>query len=166
MMASRRCHDLPGRRPFTVEARLVDMPDGALASVRAAMLGFVGEYLLDFDRAAEAEGLTQAQARVLGFAVQGMSMGEVAHHFGCDPSNVTAKADRLVALGLVERRSDPRDARVKLIVATPEGVDTALRLRDRRTWLAGALARLDDDEIATVQRALDLLGRAASTGRA
>ncbi|QFR96322.1 MarR family winged helix-turn-helix transcriptional regulator [Streptomyces tsukubensis] len=148
-------------RPFTLEALPEPEASGPLAPVREALLGLVGEYLLDFEQAAESEQLTQAQARVLGFAVRGMSMRQIAHQFGCDPSNITGKVDRLVALGLVERRPDPRDARIKRVVATDKGRAKAVRLCERRTWLSTALGRLESDEVAHVQHALGLLGRMA-----
>jgi DNA-binding MarR family transcriptional regulator len=68
----------------------------------------------------------------------------------CDPSNVTGLADRLEERGLVERRDDPSDRRVKGLALTPKGG----RVRD------DFMARLMDppEEIASLpaedQRAL------------
>jgi DNA-binding MarR family transcriptional regulator len=146
-------------RPFTLESLPADLADPALLATRTDMLLFVGEYLLDFERAAEAEGLTLAQARVLGFAVTPSSMRDIAYQFGCDPSNITAKIDRLVGLGLVERQPDPQDARVKRIAATERGVQTAIRLCQRRTWLGETLKRLNKRELKLVRDALKLLRR-------
>jgi DNA-binding MarR family transcriptional regulator len=50
-----------------------------------------------------------------------MPMGELAKVLVCDNSNVTWITDRLEDRGLVERRPDARDRRVKLLVLTPEG---------------------------------------------
>ena len=143
-------------RPFTIES-LPEGIDPSTLQVREEMLLFVGEYLLDFERAAAAEGLTLAQARVLGFTVRPSSMREIAHKFGCDPSNITAKIERLVELGIAERQVDAGDARVKRIATTPLGIETALRLCQRRTWLAEALGNLSPDEMATVADAMKLL---------
>jgi DNA-binding MarR family transcriptional regulator len=151
--------------PFTVESLPEGVAAGPLMPLRSALLDFVGEYLLDFEQAAGAEGLTLAQARVLGFAVLGLSMKEIAHQFGCDPSNITGKIDRLVALGLVERKADPKDARVKRVVATPQGTRTAVRLCDQRTWLKDALGQLDEDEVKAVRHAFDLLRRTPKSAR-
>jgi DNA-binding MarR family transcriptional regulator len=126
------------------------------------MLEFVGEFLLDFEDAARRAGLTLAQARVLGFAVlKPSSMREIAEQFGSDPSNITAKVDRLIDLGLVERRPDEADGRIRLIAATPAGVELAQRLCASREWIAGVLSQLDDDEVDTVRTALGLLLRTA-----
>ena len=48
-------------------------------------------------------------------------MRELADELFCDASNVTALADRLEAKGLVERRPDPGDRRVKALALTSEG---------------------------------------------
>ncbi len=147
-------------RPYTYETLTGDLARGQFPPVRMAMLEFVGQYLLDFEKASQAAGLTLAQTRVLGFAaMKPSSMGEIAEQFGCDPSNITAKADRLVELGLAERRPDPSDGRVKLIAATPEGVQMSKQICDSRDWLSQLLAGMTDDEVETVQQALRLLTR-------
>src|SRR3954469_25823498 len=48
-------------------------------------------------------------------------MGRIAQILQCDSSNVTWITDRLEERGLVERRADPRDRRVKLIALTEDG---------------------------------------------
>jgi MarR family transcriptional regulator, organic hydroperoxide resistance regulator len=47
---------------------------------------------------------------------------EVAKWLTCDASNVTGIVDRLEARGLVQRRPDPGDRRVKMLALTAEGV--------------------------------------------
>lgn len=147
---------------FTGETPTGAMARGALPEVRLAMLEFVGEFLLDFERAARRAGLTLAQARVLGFAVlRPSSMRDIAEQFGSDPSNITAKVNRLLALDLVERLDDPLDGRIKLISATEQGRRLSAELCSSREWLAEVLGRLSADEVETVQSALDLLLRPA-----
>ena len=46
----------------------------------------------------------------------------MARWLTCDASNVTGIVDRLEARGLVERRPDPGDRRVKMLALTDEGV--------------------------------------------
>ena len=53
-------------------------------------------------------------------------MQRLASVMRCDPSNVTGLANRLEERGLVERRDDPSDRRVKGLALTPKGV----RMRD------------------------------------
>jgi MarR family transcriptional regulator, organic hydroperoxide resistance regulator len=56
-----------------------------------------------------------------------ISMRELADRLKSDPSNVTGLIDRLEARGLVERRPDPADRRIKGLALTSAGA----RLRER-----------------------------------
>jgi DNA-binding MarR family transcriptional regulator len=138
--------------PFSVE------PATEHAEVRAALYELVGRFLIDFERSAQAHGLTLAQARALGFAAaEPLSQRRLAEHFGCDPSNISLLVDRLVERKLVERRPDPRDGRVKLVAATDAGRDVALRCCQDREWLGPALDRLEPDQLEAVRDALAVL---------
>jgi DNA-binding MarR family transcriptional regulator len=139
-------------RPFSVE------PATEHGEIRAALHDLVGRFLADYERAARAHGLTLAQARVLGFAVcEPLSQRRLAAHFGCDPSNISVIVDRLVERALVERRPDPADGRVKLIGATPAGVELATRCCREREWLGPALDNLTPAQRTALGEALDLL---------
>ena len=87
-----------------------------------------------FPRVAAEFGLSPPQLNVLRMLGPGVElpMSALAGMLYCDPSNVTGLVDRLEARGLIERRADPEDRRVKRLASTAEG----RRLRDR------ALARL------------------------
>ena len=50
-----------------------------------------------------------------------ISMRELAERLKSDPSNVTGLIDRLEARGLVERRPDPKDRRIKGLALTSAG---------------------------------------------
>lgn len=67
--------------------------------------------------------------------------------FHCDASNVTGIIDGLEKKGLVSRRSDPHDRRIKVIQLEPAGKHLQQTILER---LATAndfmLARLSDDE--------------------
>src|SRR2546425_2620868 len=56
-----------------------------------------------------------------------ISMRELAERLKSDPSNVTGLIDRLEARGLVERRPDPNDRRIKGLALTAAGA----RMRER-----------------------------------
>jgi DNA-binding MarR family transcriptional regulator len=128
------------------------------AEIRAALHELVGRFLADYERAANAQELTLTQARVLGFATcEPLSQRALAARFGCDPSNISVIVDRLAERGLVERRPDPRDRRVKLIAATPAGSELAHRCCEQREWLGAALAGLSEPELQTVRAGLTLL---------
>ncbi|WP_043264215.1 MarR family transcriptional regulator [Streptomyces sp. CT34] len=90
----------------------------------------VVRYHEEYEHAAAEHSLTGAQARLLSLlAVEPLPMRRLAQQLKCEPSNVTGIVDRLESRGLVERRPDPADRRVKLAAPTAEGVRTAERLR-------------------------------------
>src|SRR5438132_14009568 len=57
-----------------------------------------------------------------------ISMRELAERLRSDPSNVTGLIDRLEARGLVERRPDPTDRRIKGLALTSAGATMRARL--------------------------------------
>ncbi|WP_455356250.1 MarR family winged helix-turn-helix transcriptional regulator [Streptomyces sp. SYSU K217416] len=117
----------------------------------------VARYYEEYDHAAGKHQLTGAQARVLGLlSIEPMPMRRIAQKLKCEPSNVTGIVDRLEARGLVERRPDPADRRIKLAAPTAEGRETAARLRDSLDFAREPLAGLSVDE-RTILR--DLLKR-------
>ncbi len=85
------------------------------------------------------------------------TMGELAERLSCDASNVTGIVDRLEGRGLVERRSAPRDRRVKALALTDAGHELCERVRLRMTEPPEPIRRLP----AADQRALrDIFRRA------
>ncbi|MFD4760300.1 MarR family transcriptional regulator [Streptomyces sp. NBC_00846] len=117
----------------------------------------VARYYEEYDEAAAAHSLTGAQARVLGLlALEPIPMRRIAQKLKCEPSNVTGIVDRLETRGLVERRPDPADRRVKLAAPTEKGARTAQELRDSLTFAREPLAELSDEDRATLR---DLLRR-------
>lgn len=112
-------------------------------------------------------GLTPAHAgalRLLG-QLDACPMRLLAEGLRCDASNVTAIVDRLEERGLVERRSDGRDRRVKLVIVTEAGRQAQAHLEAALFEPPPALGVLDDDEraqlarlVAKVRGALDAAG--------
>jgi len=99
-------------------------------------------------------GLKMVQALEPGVE---LPMSAVAERLFCDASNVTGMVDRLEARGLLERRDDPRDRRVKLIAITDEGALLREQVLERLHEPPEAIARLSRAD----QRALrDLMRRA------
>jgi DNA-binding MarR family transcriptional regulator len=60
----------------------------------------------------------------------GRTMRSLAEEWGCDASNATWIVDRLEKRGLVERRAEPGDRRVKLVVLSAAGVKARKQLLD------------------------------------
>jgi DNA-binding MarR family transcriptional regulator len=85
-----------------------------------------------------------------------ISMRELADRLKSDPSNVTGLVDRLEARGLVERRPDSNDRRIKGLALTSAGARMRARLFARLYSAPPAVAELSDSD----QRALrDVLQR-------
>jgi DNA-binding MarR family transcriptional regulator len=80
------------------------------------------------------------------FALQALDepvpMSSVADILRCDRSAVTWITDRLEERGYVERRSDERDRRVKLLALTEEGWRVREEIRRRLAVPPDALVRL------------------------
>jgi DNA-binding MarR family transcriptional regulator len=67
---------------------------------------------------------------------------------------------RLEEAGWVTRAADPEDRRSSLVSITPDGRALLEKLRTRKdAFLAQRLAKLDADELATLERAADILER-------
>ncbi|MDT9692177.1 MarR family transcriptional regulator [Streptomyces sp. P9(2023)] len=117
----------------------------------------VARYHEEYEQAASEHALTGAQARVLGLlSMEPVPMRKIAQKLKCEPSNVTGIVDRLETRGLVERRPDPADRRVKLAAPTPEGRDTARRLRESLDFAREPLGQLTEVERTLLR---DLLKR-------
>ncbi|GAA1580564.1 MULTISPECIES: MarR family winged helix-turn-helix transcriptional regulator [Streptomyces] len=117
----------------------------------------VARYHEEYEQAAASHQLTGAQARVLHLlSVEPTPMRRIAQKLKCEPSNITGIVDRLESRGLVERRPDPADRRVKLAAATEEGLRTADRLRDSLGFAREPLAGLSEEERTALR---DLLRR-------
>ncbi|CAM5500192.1 MarR family transcriptional regulator OS=Streptomyces alboniger OX=132473 GN=CP975_10805 PE=4 SV=1 [Streptomyces alboniger] len=107
----------------------------------------VGRYHEEYEEAAAGHSLTGAQARVLGLlSLEPLPMRRIAQKLKCEPSNITGIVDRLEARGLVERRPDPADRRVKLAAPTAEGARVARGLRDSLNFAREPLGRLSHEE--------------------
>ncbi|MFD7079888.1 MULTISPECIES: MarR family winged helix-turn-helix transcriptional regulator [Streptomyces] len=117
----------------------------------------VARYHEEYEDAAASHQLTGAQARVLNLlSLEPMPMRRIAQQLKCEPSNITGIVDRLESRGLVERRPDPADRRVKLAAPTQEGLQTADRLRESLDFAREPLAGLSTAERAVLR---DLLKR-------
>jgi DNA-binding MarR family transcriptional regulator len=86
---------------------------------------------------------------------QPISMRELARRLGADPSNVTGLIDRLEARGLVERRPDPNDRRVKGLALTTAGAGLCQRLFARLYSAPRSLAELSQRDQRSLRDVLE-----------
>ncbi|MFF9361027.1 MarR family winged helix-turn-helix transcriptional regulator [Streptomyces griseoluteus] len=117
----------------------------------------VARFYADYEEAAASHALTGPQARLLSLlALEPLPMRKLAQRLKCEPSNVTGIVDRLESRGLVERRPDSADRRVKLAAATEEGLRVARDLREGLHFAREPLAGLSTAERSSLR---DLLRR-------
>lgn len=132
-------------------------PDELTLEVVDLIGAVVARYHEEYDEAAADHALTGAQARLLSLlSLEPLPMRKLAQKLRCEPSNVTGIVDRLESRGLVERRPDPADRRVKLAAATQEGRQVARSLRDSLRFAKEPLAGLSEGERQALR---DLLRR-------
>jgi DNA-binding MarR family transcriptional regulator len=77
-------------------------------------------------------GIKVRQYSVLSLAASGLkpSQRELGEFLALDPSQIVALVDSLEALGTVQRETDPRDRRSKIIVATDAGMELFEKARE------------------------------------
>ena len=102
-------------------------------------------------------GLKPPQFFALNALDEPAPMSSIANLLRCDRSAVTWITDRLEERGYVERRSDERDRRVKLLVLTDEGRRVREEIRSRLATPPEAMERLTQAEQRTLR---DLLAKA------
>ncbi|NJP52297.1 MarR family transcriptional regulator [Streptomyces sp. SBST2-5] len=130
-------------------------PDPLTLEVVDLIGSVVARYHEEYESAAAGHALTGAQARLLSLlSLEPLPMRRLAQRLKCEPSNVTGIVDRLEVRGLVERRPDPADRRVKLAVATEEGRRVARSLQDSLRFAREPLAGLSEQERIALRDAL------------
>lgn len=89
-----------------------------------------------------------------------MTAGALAAHEQVRKPTVTRILSALVDEGLVERTPDPADRRIAWVQLTPTG-RSLMRTVRRRTdrYLAQRLRKLDAEQLATLERAAEILDR-------
>jgi MarR family transcriptional regulator, organic hydroperoxide resistance regulator len=105
-------------------------------------------------------GLTPGLAKALIHlsADDGIAMRDLAEHWSCDASYITAVIDGLEERGMAERRPSPHDRRVKAVALTAAGAAAKAEVLDRMWEPPKAFDALSGPE----QRQLrDLLAKVA-----
>lgn len=99
-----------------------------------------------FTRAAAAEGLTFAEGRALRLIGFDATQQQLTEILGVDKSRVSTIFGRLETLGLIERRKDHGDRRVRLIELTAKGVAAVKRIGIYLDANSPIMQRLDEHE--------------------
>ena len=89
-----------------------------------------------------------------------LSLSALAEQEQIGAPTMSKIVDKLCEAGLVERQGDSADRRVTRLCVTTDGRKSLNEIRQRRTaWLATRLAELDDDDLAALSRAAEILHR-------
>jgi DNA-binding MarR family transcriptional regulator len=89
---------------------------------------------------------------------QPVTLGELSQAERVQPPTMTKIAARLEDMGLVARTPDERDKRIVRLALTSEGVRFIARNRSRKNaYLARRLRKLEADDIATLQAAVEVI---------
>jgi DNA-binding MarR family transcriptional regulator len=130
------------------------MPDAAV-TLEQQLWDFATAYDAAFERAAEAHGLSSAQACTLTPLLNGGgTMRGLADTLRCDASNVTQIIGRLEARGLVTREPGRDDKRVRQVAITPAGRRLRTAVDRSFSFPREAIARLEPEEQAQLQALL------------
>ena len=93
----------------------------------------------------------------------GMTLGELSQRMMVSNGNITGLVDRLVAQGLIRRRSAPKDRRVQIVSLTAEGRRFFRGMaRENGDWVGEIFAGLAEDDIATL---MPLLAKTKASAR-
>lgn len=122
---------------------------------RSRFFGVLGEF-----------GLTPGDLRALSVLERERArpMGSLAQAWDCDASNVTWMVDRLEERGLVERRVQPTDRRVKTVVLTALGAQTKAELFARLHQPPDELLTLDRTRLQALRTSLASLPASLRSG--
>jgi DNA-binding MarR family transcriptional regulator len=136
---------------------MANPPDELTSDVLGLFAAITRRYTQESEAAGAVHQLTPLQVKALLAAEEPVPMRRIAERLHAEPSNVTTIVDRLEARGLVERRPDPGDRRVKLVAATPAGRATATDLRTRMPFAAAPLTRLTGGQRESLRDLLQLI---------
>jgi len=88
-------------------------------------------------------------------APSGMTLGELSQRMMVSNGNVTGLSERLVALGLLDRRQSRSDRRAQLVRLTPEGRRVFRTMaRAHAGWIAEIFSHLASADIEALMRLL------------
>lgn len=123
-------------RPDPVLESQVD----AVLTASRVLVGIAAQSMSDVE---DIVSVTQFRALVVVAGREAIHLAALAQAMGVHPSNATRTCDRLVALGLLDRRDNPDDRRHLSLTLTENGRQLVDRvLRRRRSTIADVLKRM------------------------
>jgi DNA-binding MarR family transcriptional regulator len=119
-----------------------------------ALVALVMETRGDWRRkVSEATGLPFSRVRALHRIARGpITLRELAYAMGCDAPAATVAVNDLEERGLVERRADAEDRRVKIVSLTTEGKRAMSAMRQVSDRAPEAIAGLPQGDLVELAR--------------
>ncbi|MFT8634015.1 MarR family transcriptional regulator [Novacetimonas hansenii] len=129
---------------MSVRSPMPDLEGSGFQDMRITflMMRLSNTWRLVLDRAIRPEGMSMAMMRPLAYLMMmpdGVSQRDLAQAMNTDSSALVRVLDLLEKEGLVERRPDPVDRRVKSLFLTPGGKHRCARLHEICAELEGRL---------------------------
>lgn len=120
-----------------------------------------------YEQTCSESGVTVSQCHVLIELEVGshMSVSDLAQRLDLDRSTVSRTVDALVSMGLVLRREDPSDRRLKKLELTPKGRETTEDLQLKNdAYFGRILGDIPSGRWVEVAQAFELVVRASRAG--
>lgn len=151
------------------ETRVTERPDDHKAELRLWLRLFTCKTLIEGEvrrRLREEFGVTLPRFDLmaqLDRAPAGMTLGQLSQRMMVSNGNVTGLVERLVAQGLVDRRSAPNDRRSQIVSLTTEGRRSfRIMARANADWVGDIFADLSPADVETL---MGLLGKTKTSAR-
>jgi DNA-binding MarR family transcriptional regulator len=126
------------------------------------LMHVVGRLVRRVRAAAAAQGLSMTESAVMARLVKHgpSTIADLARAEGMKPQSMGATIGALEEMGIIGRKPHPTDGRQVNIQLTDQGVALRKRIKEaKRTWLAQAIAQLDQQEQATLFAAGEIIRR-------
>ncbi|KLL96274.1 MarR family transcriptional regulator [Rhodococcus sp. IITR03] len=136
--------------------------DRQVEAVMSASRALVGIVAASVSEVEDRVSIPQLRVLVLVGTRGPLSLAVVADELGVDPSNASRTVDKLIKLGLLDRRDAPEDRRKLALTLTPSGTDLVQTVTDhRRDAIAAVLKRLSASQRDDLAAAFDVFADAA-----
>ncbi|MFL1595339.1 MarR family transcriptional regulator [Rhodococcus ruber] len=141
-----------GRKKFDTQVDAVMWASRALVGIAATSVAEVEDRV----------SIPQLRILVLVGTRGPLNLAAVAEELEVNPSNASRAVDRLIKLGLLDRRDSPSDRRNLALTLTPEGTELVRTVTEhRRSAIAAVLQRLSAQERDKLASAFDAFATAA-----
>lgn len=131
----------------------------------AELLSATGQLMRRLRAVSNTRELTWSQVAIMARLeeVGPMTTADLARAEAVKPQSMGGTLAAMEAEGLVERRPHPTDGRQILYALTAEGLDARAKVRvAKRDWMLAAIARLSEQEQATLAAAAEIIRRLGS----